>query len=291
MTRRGLGRGLDALLATDESAEGNLRSVAVESVEPNPYQPRGAIGDDGLAELADSIKAHGVIQPLVVTEREGQLQLIAGERRWRAARLAGLTEVPVIVRQAEPRDMLALALIENVQRWDLDPIEAAMAYLRLTEEFGLTQEEVAGLVGKSRAAVTNAIRLLQLGEDLQELVRAGRLSEGHARALLGVSSVGQRVDLAEKAVAGGWSVRRLEAAVRDSAKARSSARSSVAAPAPEAPAPGSQDPHVIAAEKDLEEALGTRVEVRRRGDSGQIVVYFYSDEELDALYRRFLGRP
>jgi len=287
VTRRGLGRGLDALLATDESPEGDLRRVAVDAVEPNPYQPRGAIGDDGLAELAESIKAHGVIQPLVVTEREGQLQLIAGERRWRAARLAGLTEVPVIVRQAEPRDMLALALIENVQRWDLDPIEAAMAYLRLTEEFGLTQEEVAGLVGKSRAAVTNAIRLLQLGEDLQELVRAGRLSEGHARALLGVSSGTRRVDLAEKAVAGGWSVRRLEAAVRDSAKARRS----VSAPAAEAPSPGSQDPHVIAAQKALEEALGTRVEVRRRGESGQIVVYFYSDEELEALYRRFLGRP
>jgi ParB family chromosome partitioning protein len=285
MTRRALGRGLGALLAT-EAAAGGAAMVDIDAIEPNPFQPRQAVEEEGIQELTSSIRAHGLIQPLVVTPTsEGRYQLIAGERRWRAARAAALTQVPVLVRDAAPREMLALAIIENVQRSDLDPLEAAAAYQRLMDEFGLTQLEVAETVGKSRAAVANTMRLLGLEDAVAELIRSGALTEGHGRALLAVESPALRQGLARQAARQGWSVRQLESEVRQA----NQAKSAEPRPAPSDAKHGDElGADVGEAVRQLEGALGTRVEIRRRGEAGQLVVYFYSEEELDALYRRLV---
>jgi ParB family chromosome partitioning protein len=281
--RRGLGRGLDALLTSTEGEPPDLREVPTDAIRPNPYQPRHGTDDADLEELAASIRAHGIIQPLVVCpvpEGDGY-QLVAGERRWRAARMAGLDLVPVVVRAANPQEMLALAIVENLQRTDLDPIEAAQAFRRLMDEFALTQREVAELVGRSRTAIANTVRLLGLAEEVQRLVGEGHLSEGHGRALLAIDDPAGQVAMARRAIAGGWTVRRVEAAVRGldegveerGAKAHRERRPR-------------RDPDTEAAARELEAALGTRVEIRRRGDGGQVVIYFYAEEELAALYDR-----
>jgi ParB family chromosome partitioning protein len=287
--RKGLGRGLDALLsATREDPAGQdasegVRRVAIGAIRPNPYQPRRHFAAEELAELADSIKAHGLIQPLVVAEEGTGYCLIAGERRLRASQQAGLTEVPVVVRSAEPREMLALAIIENVQRADLDPLETAAAYRQLIDEFGATQAEVARIVGKSRVAVANTLRLLGLPESVRALVAGGHLSEGHARALLAIERADFQALLAERAASEGWTVRRVEA------EARAASGDAPAAP-PLAPSGGPVlDPDTADAVRTLESALGTRVEIRRRGAGGQLVVWFYAEEELAALYDRLTG--
>jgi ParB family chromosome partitioning protein len=291
VTKRALGRGLDALLQIEEAepAAGFLLAP-VASIRPNPFQPRGEIDGENLAELAASIAAHGMIQPLVVTAAEGGYQLIAGERRWRAAQLAGLAEVPIVVREAEPRDMLAVALIENIQRSDLDPLEAAEGYKRLAEEFGLTQDEVARLVGKSRAAVTNAIRLLALEPEIKTALRNSSLAEGHARALLAVPDSAARLALARRAISEGWSVRQVEEAARATqAAGQATAVPAVAGAQPRAASEAAPDSNDAAAVRALEEALGTRVELRRKGQGGTLVIHFYSGEELVAIHRRVTG--
>ena len=300
MTRRGLGRGLDALISsTDPAAAGRggtegAREVDIDCIAPNPRQPRQSMDDDRLAELAASIRAHGLIQPLVVTEgpSAGSWTIIAGERRWRAARMAGLRAVPVVVRTATEREMLALALIENVQRTDLNAIEAAEAYRQLMDGFGLSQAEVADLIGKSRVAVANTVRLLGLDAELRSLVADGSLSEGHGRALLALADGAARRRLARQALEGGWPVRRLESEVRALAAAPRAAPS----PAPPASAPGAPagappaaDADTRFAERVLEEALGTRVQIRRSGDGGRVVVHFYSEEDLAALFDKLTG--
>lgn len=291
---RGLGRGLDALLASTSetpAAEGTapggeLRSVPVEAIRPNPYQPRQSFAEEELEELSASIREHGLLQPLVLMEDEGEdgFTLIAGERRWRAAQRAGLDEVPALLRQAEPREMLAIAIIENVQRADLDPIESAEAYQRLRDEFGATQADVARLVGKSRTAVANTMRLLGLAPDVRALVSAGHLSEGHGRALLGVTEPEAQLRMAKRAIREGWTVRRTEREAREASAPSPSARPEAARGASEA-----EDPNTAAARKALEAALGTRVEIRRRGEGGQLVLHFYSEEDLAALYDRLGG--
>lgn len=291
MTRRGLGRGLDALISSTEPEQPGdtpgapVTEASVDAIRPNPYQPRQAIEEAQLEELAASIRAHGLIQPLIVAPSpEGTgYTIIAGERRWRAARLAGLASVPVLVRAATEQQMLALAIIENVQRTDLNPIDAAEGYRRLMEEFGLSQTEVADLIGKSRAAVANTVRLLGLPDEIREWVAAGGLTEGHGRALLTVPDGGEQRALAVAAMREGWSVRRMEREARSAAAPEAvEARKSGAAGTAE------EDPDTAAAARRLEEALGTRVEIRRRGEGGQVVVHFYSEEELDTLYRRLL---
>ncbi len=281
MTRRGLGRGLDALLTGTEGEPSGLRDVPIDSIEPNPYQPRHSIDETELEDLTASIRVHGLIQPLVVSAADGGYQLIVGERRWRAAQAAGLNRVPVVVRTASRREMLALAIIENVQRTDLDPIESAEAYRQLMVEFDLTQSEVAEMVGKSRVAIANTIRLLGLSDDVRHLVSAGHLSEGHARALLAIEDGTQQLEMAQRVIAGGWTVRRAEHEVRSLAKR--------GAPRPERHVQPSPDPDTAFAARELEGSLGTRVEIRRRGEGGQIVIHFYSEEELAALYDRLLG--
>lgn len=282
MKRRGLGRGLDALLASTEGSGGSWMEVPIDAIRPNPFQPRHEVNDAELSDLAASIGVHGLIQPLIVRADGEQYELIAGERRWRAAKLAGLATVPVIVREADRREMLALALVENLQRSDLSPIEAAEAYRRLMSEFELTQEDVAGLVGKSRAAVANTMRLLSLAPEVQQLIASGQLSEGHGRALAGVRSASDQIELCQRAVAGGWTVRELEREIQRHSEAQGLS-------------PGRRRERGSRVRDEtaaaFEQALGTRVEIRRRKRGGQLIIHFYSDEELAGLYDRLAGNP
>jgi len=281
--RSGLGRGLGALIPAAEeeaTAEGQgVIEVSLASIAPNPHQPRAPIRDQDLVELASSIEEHGVIQPLIVTRVPDGYQLIAGERRWRASRLAGLSAVPVLVKDVAPSEMLELALVENVQRSDLNPLEEAMAYSQLTEVFGLTQEQVARRVGKSRVAISNTLRLLKASRPVQEALLEGKISEGHARALLGLGQDEAQEAALKTVLKQGLNVRQTEQLVRRLLGASRDTQR----PVPEVP-PGTR-----ALESRFREALGTKVNLKRSGEGGRIVIYFYSDEELDALYERIIG--
>jgi ParB family chromosome partitioning protein len=266
--------------------EGVQRIVPIGQVEPGAFNPRKAFRDDELDELAESIRQKGLVQPLIVREADGNnYEIVAGERRWRAAQRAGVHMVPVIIRELSDQEVLELAIIENVQRADLDPIEAASGYRRLMDEFELTQTEVARLVGKSRVALANTVRLLGLDPDVQALVSAGHLAEGHARALLPLERPEEQRSLARRAIGAGWTVRRVEQAVRTITRPGE-------APAGKGSTEGSSrpalDPDTRAAVDALEAALGTRVEILRRGEGGRLVLHFYSEEELSALYRRLV---
>ncbi len=286
-TRR-LGRGLEALLGPTarESGDrpGNPQELPVASIRPNPYQPRTHFDETALKELADSIAASGLIQPVVVRPRAGGFELIAGERRWRAVQQLGWERVPAIVRDADDRTVLTLALIENLQRDDLSPMEAARSYQRLIDEFGIAQAEVARLVGRDRSTVANSLRLFKLPEEVRDMVDDGRLSEGHARALLGMTDGTALLALARAAIAGGWSVREVENRVRGE---RPSAKPRQASAAARAAAPAAKR-----VEEALRKHLGTdvRIALRRRG-RGNLTVSFYSNDDLARLLERILGRP
>lgn len=279
MSRKGgLGRGLDALIPGGESSGGVLQ-IPVQNIAPNPRQPRANFNPEELAELSASIKEHGVLQPLIVTsgEEAGQYVLVAGERRLLAARLAHLETVPALVRQASEQQRLELALIENVQRADLSPLEAGEAYRQLADEFDLSHEEIAGRVGKSRVAITNTLRLLRLPEDVRQALRDGRISEGHARALLGLAGEAAQSAALQTILAHELSVRQTEELVRRLGGEKP--------PLPEKPAP---PPEVADLQQRLETALGTRVKLNRRKGKGTLVIHFYSDEELDALIQKLI---
>jgi ParB family chromosome partitioning protein len=286
-----LGRGLEALLGpvSREQAEasGTLRELAVAQVHPNPYQPRTHIDEGALAELAESMAASGLLQPVVVRAHGGGYELIAGERRWRAAQRLGWTRIPAVVKEVDDRTLLTLALIENLQRDDLSPIDEAAGYRRLGEEFQLGQAEIARVVGRNRSTVANLLRLLQLPDDVQAMLHDGRLSEGHARALLGVADPARQAALAREAVERGWSVREVEAVVaghRPRSGARAERRS--AAPAKSAAA------DVKRVEDALRKRLGTdvRVTARRRG-RGLVTISYYSNDDLARLLELILGSP
>lgn len=279
-SRYGLGRGLGSLLPTTPGVE----EVDLDLIAVNPRQPRAAFAEEPLAELAESVREHGILQPLVVSRRQTaggatSYQLIAGERRLRAARAAGLARVPVVVRESTPQGLLELALVENIQRADLNALEEAAAYRHLIDEFAMTQEAVAGRVGKSRAAVANALRLLGLPEPVRASLAAGEISEGHARALLGLPDEATRLDLWREVVARGLSVRQTEELVR---------RAREAAPATEKP-PRATDPALAHLEERLQTSLGTQVRLERSRNGGRIVIRFYGDEDLDALIERLTG--
>ncbi len=286
--RRGLGRGLDALLpgggeAPPPSTTG-AQEIDIDLIAPNPEQPRTNFPLEQLRELAESIREHGVIQPLVVSmEKEGGYRLIAGERRLQAARLADLATVPVVVREVDGSELLELALVENIQRADLNPIEEALAYRRLLNEYALTQEEVAKRVGRSRAAVANAIRLLQLEPEIRRSLVAGEIREGHARVLLGMPEGPARMEVWRETVRRGLSVRETEAAVRRALSPRASR--------PHTPTSSSgRDTPMRDLETNLRRALGTRVTVTsQRGGGARIVVETYSEEELDAVTSKLLS--
>ena len=272
--RTGLGRGLGALIPEVRPA---VEDVDVDLIAPNPKQPRSIFDKDSLAELAASIREHGVIQPLIVSRQEDgrAYQLIAGERRLLAAREAGLARVPVIVKEASPQALLELALVENLQRQDLGPLEEAAAFRRLGEEFGLTQEAVATRVGRSRSAVANSLRLLSLPAEIQASIARGEITAGHARAILGVEGAQEQRSLWQRIVQAGLTVRDAETLARRGAGARPAVRRRSSA---------SSD--LAAVEDQLRNSLGTRVELRRGQRGGRLTIHFYSDEELESLVER-----
>ena len=286
MTKRGLGKGLAALIPTapTELAAASVREVVVDAIVPNPRQPRQTQDPDALQELADSIREHGLIQPLIVTaatpdqQATGvQYQLIAGERRWAAARLASLTTVPVIVKEATPQQMLELALVENIQRADLNPLEEAAAYQQLIDEFGLTQEEVAARVGKSRVSVANVVRLLRLPDEVKAALLNGQITEGHARALLAADNPETMIRLLKTVTRQGLNVRQTEELVR-----RQTAES-------QPKVKEDPSPDTIALENRFRESLGTKVRLFRSKKGGKLVIHFYSEEELQAIYDAIVG--
>ena len=275
----GLGRGLDALLGTPEvqSAQGSGSVyLPISQVEPGLKQPRKRFEAEALDDLADSIRVHGIIQPLTVRRLStGYYQIIAGERRWRAAKQAGLEEVPAVIIEADDRKVMELALIENLQREDLNPVEEARGYQVLMEEYGLTQEEVAQRMGKSRPAVTNTLRLLALPEAVLILVEEGSLSAGHARAILGAPSQELQVQVAQQAASQSLSVRQTEALVR--ALQREARAKPKAAPSPDAAL------YLAEAEKSLSSRFGRKVRILDKGDKGRIELEYYDSRDLEAL--------
>ncbi len=271
--RAGLGRGLDAIIPAASEPKSGTESVPIDSIIPNPRQPRSIMAEEGLQELAESIRQHGILQPLIVTsEGENQYILIAGERRWRAARIAGLETVPVILREANDRDRLELALIENVQRADLMPLETAEAYRQLADEFGLTHDEIALRVGKSRVAVTNTMRLLKLPEVVQNAILSGDISEGHARALLALATPQSQMAVLQTIIRNDMSVRQTEELVKKYGGEKAPAK-----PRPEIPVEFKE------IENRLREHLGTRVTVNHGKKGGSLVIYYYSNEELNSV--------
>jgi ParB family chromosome partitioning protein len=277
-SRTGLGRGLGALIP---SVAPSVEAVDVDLIVPNPHQPRASLGEESLRELAESIREHGMLQPLLVSRMaggEGALtyQLIAGERRLEAARMAGLERVPVVVKEATSGELLELALVENLQRADLGPLEEAGAYRRLQEDFGLTQEQIAARVGRSRTAVANSLRLLGLSAEMRASLAGGEISEGHARALLGLEDEGERRLAWRAVVEQGLSVRQTEELVRSWPGK---------VPAERRTAP-SRSAELTELEERLRSALGTKVSLTRGRRGGRIVIHFYSDEELEGLIEK-----
>ncbi len=285
--KRGLGRGLDALIerpeppaAAPQTGAAGIRTLPIAALKPNRFQPRVSFDEAELESLAESIRAQGLVQPLVVTgEADGSYSIVAGERRWRAARRAGLEEVPVIVRdQLDDRARLELALVENLQRSDLNALEEAEAYQALQERFGLSHEEIAGRVGKGRTTITNSLRLLKLPEEIRELLREGRLSAGQARPLLARPGSDEQIALARRAVREDLSARQLERLAAPSAGTK------------KPPRPTVNEVNTAAAEERLTRRLQTRVEIRRRGKGGQLRIHFHSEEELIRLYDLMMER-
>jgi len=286
MKKRGLGRGLDALLgssalsdtptSTDSSNKSpdGLQEIAVDLIDRSPYQPRADFNEDALQELADSIRAQGVIQPVVVRPKEqGRFELIAGERRWRAAQLAGLHQVPAVIREVDDQAAMAMALIENIQRQALNPIEEAAALNRLIDEFGLTHEQTAEAVGRSRAAVTNMLRLLNLEAGVKAMLEQGKLEMGHARALLGLRG-GVQFKAAQDVEHKGLSVRETERLVKKLSSPDTNKASSVKI----------IDPDTQRLEQDLSEKLGARVQFQQgKGGKGKLVINYNSMDELDGI--------
>lgn len=309
-TTRGLGRGLSALIsenynqnsgaaAPQQSAAqakptadkpSGLETLLVEQLVQGKYQPRTQFNEEALAELSESIRRNGVMQPIIVrpTAQSSRYEIIAGERRWRAAKLAGLNRVPVIIREIDDKQALELALVENVQRQDLLPLEEAIGYQRLIEEFDYTQEELGGIVGKSRSHVTNLLRLLTLPDEIKEMLDNGALTMGHARTLIGVPN---QIQIAKEIVARGLSVRQAEEISREvqGNQKRTNSRSqnnNKAGGGAGYRAPENRDPDILALEETLSENLGLKVAIHDRGQSGEIILTYDSLSQLDEILRR-----
>lgn len=290
--KRQLGRGLSALLGEDRAAEtitgksSATRMLPIEALHPSPYQPRRVFSDEGMSALVASVKTQGIVQPLLVRpdpKRSGEFEIVAGERRWRAAQVAQLHEVPVVVRELGDRDTLEIALIENIQREDLTPLDEAQAYRRLVDEFGHTQEALASALGKSRSHVANMLRLLTLPVFVQQLVTEGKLSAGHARALI---SAAEPEKLAVQVIARGLSVRdteRLAQRAKPTGSAKGPAKPTRVARAIDTP---DSDPDTLALERDLSLMLGLAVTIRHEGKGGNLTINYGTLEQLDDLLQR-----
>jgi ParB family chromosome partitioning protein len=273
-SRKALGKGLSALIpeADDLAGAGAFFQCRVEAIEPNPYQPRKRFGEEELEELVASVKEKGIVTPLLVSKTEKGYRLIAGERRWRAAQKAGLERVPVVVRESSPMESLELALIENIHRKDLNPIEEAVAYQRLLEDTEITQESLAKRLGKERTTITNMLRLLKLPRAIQQDVLEERLTMGHARTLAGLKSRETQLALRDVILKKALSVRQTEILAKRKENPRGSGKRATR-----------RDSYIQSLEENLKRSLGTKVEILRRGKQGRISIFFYSDDELDRL--------
>lgn len=282
MKRKALGKGLAALLPdtpTSQAPEGGgLLEVEVDRIDPNPDQPRQRIDAAKLAELASSMKEQGVVQPLVVRRVGGRFQIIAGERRLRAARQAGLAKVPVVVREASDAELVEIALVENIQREELNPIEEAAAYRKLVTELGYSQEQVAARVGKDRSTVANQLRLLRLPHEVRRLIAEQALSSGQARPLLSLSDADRQIEIARSIVEKRLTARDVERRVQAAKRAK-----------PASPPSPRSDPNTREAERRLQRALGTAVRIRRKGKQGRVEIDFHSEDELQRIYDAVLG--
>ncbi|MGB4131078.1 MAG: ParB/RepB/Spo0J family partition protein [Tepidanaerobacteraceae bacterium] len=274
MSKRGLGRGLEALIPIVEKDEENVQEIDIKKIVANEKQPRRGFDESKLEELADSMKQHGVLQPVILRKKGNKYELVAGERRWRAAAKAGIEKIPAIVRELNDSDVMEIALIENLQREDLNPIEEAMAYKRLMDDFGLTQEELSKRVGKSRSQIANTVRLLNLDKEIQDLVYENKLTAGHARALLSIQDSKERLKLANMISKEALSVRQTEQLVKKLVDERSKAKKHK---------PKEINPVIIDVTERLQRTLGTRVKIKGNEKRGKIEIEFYSSEELERI--------
>lgn len=290
MEKKGLGRGLSALIPVSEPAENATvdSELDVAAISANPYQPRKHFDDDKFQDLVNSVRVHGVLQPIVVRSKgNGVYELVAGERRLRAAKTAGLRRIPAVIREMTNEQSLQVALIENIQREDINSIDAAQAYRRLADEFGLSQEDLAFQIGKSRSSVANTMRLLNLPEDVRECIKSGRVSEGHARALLSVDGADSQSSLCKKIISAGLSVREAERLSKEWNRVAEggSVRENVSRETMSA----RQDPNILEIESHLRQLLGTKVSLIKNKDRGRIEIEFYSDDDLDRILTLFCG--
>jgi ParB family chromosome partitioning protein len=279
----GLGRGLASLIPSGTATQAAPAEIPLDRITANPYQPRKQIADDALHDLAASIAEHGVLQPILVTETLDGYELIAGERRLRAARIAGLERIPAVVRQLAGREQLEVALVENIQRADLNPLEEAEAFRQLTDSFGMNQDDIARRVGRARSTVANTMRLLDLAPSVQQAVRDGDITEGHARALASIDGAVEQETLLAAVVHRGLSVRQVEELVRR-------LKSSTVDPAPRHGEPPARvDAELERIETELRTALGTKVNLTRSRKGGRIVIEYYDEADLARLYEKLLG--
>ena len=280
----GLGKGLDALFMDNETVDsGGVVTLRLSQIEPNRDQPRKIFSEEALNELADSIRKHGVLQPLLVRPLPGgSYQLVAGERRWRASRMAGLQEVPVVIREMDEEQAMEIALIENLQREDLNAIEEATGYKQLMERYGMTQEQVAKRVGKSRPAIANALRLLNLPQKVMDMVGEGEVSPGHARALLAFDDQDRIVEIAQKVKTGKYSVRDIERMAKNQDEKKEKA-----AKAPEEPAWGGKSAFLTEMEIAMSMEMGRKVRIIPNGEGGTLQIQFWDEEDLKSLAEKF----
>ncbi|MGE5594345.1 MAG: ParB/RepB/Spo0J family partition protein [Betaproteobacteria bacterium] len=277
MPRKGLGKGLSALIPDMQPEDSErVRELPIDRIQPNPYQPRKRFDDAKLAELAESIKAHGIVQPLVVRKVDEGYQLVVGQRRLLAARMAGLAEVPAVVADLDDSEMIQVALIENLQREDLNPMEEAESYRRLVEDFGMSQEELAGVLGRSRPSIANTLRLLNLQPEVQEVVSRGTISMGHARALLAIQDPALQVETCRHVVRQELSVRETEDLVR-----RVLAAGGIGGREKKEERP--KDPEIASLEERLRRAFGTQVRIIPGKKKGKIEIEYYSDDDLERI--------
>lgn len=282
MEKKGLGKGLGALIpgAEREARPGGGTEIEVARISNNPYQPRGRFDDEKFQELVNSVRVHGVLQPIVVRSKgDGGYELVAGERRLRAARAAGLARIPAVVRELTNEQSLEVALVENLQREDINPMDAAMAYKRLCEEFGLSQEDLAFGVGKSRSAIANTMRLLGLPDDVKEELRRGRISEGHARAILSVEGDEAQVEMCKRIIGSVLSVREAEVLAKGWSRSPVKADGIVSRET----SGFKEDPNLLDAEAHLRSIFGTKVRIVKNKDRGRIEIEFYSEDDLERL--------
>ncbi|WP_422446265.1 ParB/RepB/Spo0J family partition protein [Thermoanaerobacterium sp. DL9XJH110] len=281
MSKRGLGKGLGALIPMDEKGQENVTEIPLKEIFANQNQPRKNFDEDKLKELAESMKEHGVLQPVILRKKTKGYELVAGERRWRAAKMAGLEKIPAIVKELSDADVMEIALIENLQREDLNPLEEAMAYKQLMDEFGMTQEELSKRVGKSRSQIANTVRLLNLEKEIKDLIADEKLTAGHARALLAVEDKNERIKLAKKISEENLSVRQIEEIVKVKSSKKNADKNR-----------RNQDinPAFLDISEKLQGILGTRVKIKGSEKRGKIEIEFYSEDELERILETIMQR-